>query len=153
MALANVSFCVTIDLLIYVDYDDTITFQLWYVYLFVPPSFKCAFLNFKQNVYALCHRRLARWRMWRACDVGKAKEGLENELWRRWSGGNVGEWALSVTLPTSQLIFQPFRHFTYVTAHSTALPLLHLCHRHFTYVTWLSAHYPLMMFNISMMIL
>ena len=27
---------------------------------------------------------------------------------------------------TSELILQPFRHFTYVTAHSTTLPLLHL---------------------------
>ena len=32
---------------------------------------------------------------------------------------------LSVTSPTSQLVLQPFRHFTYVTAHS---PLLHLRH-------------------------
>ena len=27
-------------------------------------------------------------------DVGEAKEGLENELWRRWSNGRVGEWAV-----------------------------------------------------------
>ena len=26
------------------------------------------------------------------CDVGQATEGLENELWRRWSDGKVGEW-------------------------------------------------------------
>ena len=45
----------------------------------------------------------------------------------------------SVALPTSQLILQPFRHFTYVTDHSTALPLLHLRHRQLTYVT---AHSP-----------
>ena len=67
-----------------------------------------------------------------SCDVGKATEGLENELWRRWSDGNIGEWAelhlcqssfsnpsvalptsqlihkLSVASPTSQLILQPF---------------------------------------------
>ena len=59
--------------------------------------------------------RLARWRKWRACDAGKAKQGLENELWRRWSNvgkgtevlenelwlrwsnGKVGEWALQRT--------------------------------------------------------
>ena len=63
----------------------------------------------------------------------------------------------SVTSPTSQLILQLFRRFTYVTAHSPTLPLLHLRHdsfsnpyfafptsqallilqpfRHFTYVT------------------
>ena len=28
------------------------------------------------------------------CDVGEATEGLENELWRRWSKGRVGEWAV-----------------------------------------------------------
>ena len=36
----------------------------------------------------------------------------------------------------AELILQHFRRFTYVTAHSTTLPLLHLRHRHFTYVTW-----------------
>ena len=46
----------------------------------------------------------------------------------------------SVTSPMSQLILQPFRCFTYVTAHSqTLLPLL-LRHRIFTYVTWRAAH-------------
>ena len=74
-------------------------------------------------------------------------EGLENELWRRWSGGKVGEWA--------ELILQTFRHFTYITTHSSTLPSLYLRHssfsnptialptsqlilqpyRHFTYVT------------------
>ena len=43
------------------------------------------------------------------CDLGEATEELEN-----------------VASPTSQLILQPFRRFTYVTAHSRALPLLHL---------------------------
>ena len=28
-----------------------------------------------------------------SCDVGQATEGLENELWRRWSDSKVGEWA------------------------------------------------------------
>ena len=41
------------------------------------------------------HGRLARWRKWKSCDVGEAKEGLENELWRRWSNGRVGEWVLT----------------------------------------------------------
>ena len=31
----------------------------------------------------LNHGRLARWRKWKSCEVGEAKEGLENELWRR----------------------------------------------------------------------
>ena len=79
------------------------------------------------------HGRLARWIKWRVCDVGEAKDGLENELWRRWSNGRVGEWAvtlvkqssfsnLSVTSPMSQLFLQPFRRFTYVRAHSPTLP-------------------------------
>ena len=34
----------------------------------------------------------------------------------------------SVASPTSQHILQPFRRFTYVTAHSPTLPLLHLRH-------------------------
>ena len=39
---------------------------------------------------------------------------------------------LSVTSPTSQLIFQPFPRFTYVTTHSPTLPLLHLRHSLFS---------------------
>ena len=35
---------------------------------------------------------------------------------------------LSVASPTSQLILQPYRRFTYVTAHSPIVPLLHLRH-------------------------
>ena len=45
-----------------------------------------------------------------------------------------------VASPTSQLILQPFRRFTFVTAQSTTPPLLHLRHRHFTYVTCRAAH-------------
>ena len=41
---------------------------------------------------------------------------------------------------TSQLIFQPFRRFTYVTAHSPILLSLLLRHKLFTYVTWWDAH-------------
>ena len=41
------------------------------------------------------HGRLSRWRKWRTSDVGEAKEGLENELRRRWSNGRVGEWAVT----------------------------------------------------------
>ena len=47
---------------------------------------------------------------------------------------------ISVALPTSQLIVQPFCCFTYVTAHSATLLLLLLRHRLFTYVTWRAAH-------------
>ena len=73
-----------------------------------------------------------------SCDVGKAAGRLKIQLWRRWSDVRVGEWGSAnpyIGSPTSQLIFQHFRRFTYVTADSTDLPLLHLRHRHFTYVT------------------
>ena len=64
-------------------------------------------------------------------DVGEATEGLYNELWRRWNGGRVGESLhlrhssfsnSSAASPTSQLILQPFRYFTYVTGTSPASP-------------------------------
>ena len=46
----------------------------------------------------------------------------------------------SVVLPTSQLILQSFRCFTYITAHSPSLLSRLLRHRLFTYVTWRAAH-------------
>ena len=58
-----------------------------------------------------------------SCNVGEETEWLENELC---SFSN-----LSVTSPTSQLILQPFRHFTF-TAHSPTVPLLHQCHSSFS---------------------
>ena len=88
-------------------------------------------------------------------DVGNVTEGLENELWRRWSDGKVGEGVValptsqltahsptfqslpirhnsfsnpSVALPTLQPILQPFRCFTYVTVHSPTSQALHLIH-------------------------
>ena len=65
-----------------------------------------------------------------SCDVGKATKGFGNELWRRWSDGNVGEWAELARWikrrACDELIFQPFRHFTYVTTHSPTLPSLYL---------------------------
>ena len=42
--------------------------------------------------------RLARWIKWRPCDVGEAKEGLENELWRSWSNGRIGKWAVTYVM-------------------------------------------------------
>ena len=55
-----------------------------------------------------------------SCDVGKATESLENE--------QSSFAKLFVASPTSELILQPFRRFTYITIHSPTLPLLHLCH-------------------------
>ena len=62
--------------------------------------------------------------------------------WRKWSARLCGASFSnpSFASPTSQLILQPFRVFTYIIAHSSTLPSLHLCHRHFTYVIWRAAH-------------
>ena len=65
---------------------------------------------------------------------------------KQWKGCriscDVGSTSFSnpyIASPLSQLILQPFHRFTYVTAHSIALALLHLRHRLFTLVT---AHSP-----------
>ena len=64
------------------------------------------------------------------CDVGEATEGVENELS---DVGEVKERLENVqSSPTSQLILEPFRRFTYVTAHSPTLPLLYLRHSSFS---------------------
>ena len=88
-----------------------------------------------------------------SCEVGKVTEELENELCYDYNYELRSFSKLPVASPMSQLILQPFRHFTYVTAHSPILPLLHLRHSSFsnpsfasvtsqvfTYVTWRAAH-------------
>ena len=55
------------------------------------------------------------------CDVGEVTERLENELCCTYI-------SISMTL----FILQPFRHFTYVTAHSPTLPSLYLRHSSFS---------------------
>ena len=67
-----------------------------------------------------------------SCDVGKATEGLENELWRRWSDGKFGEWAELIDIVIAEHILQHFLHFTYVTAHSPILSSLYLRHSSFS---------------------
>ena len=62
-----------------------------------------------------------------SCDVGKVPKGLENE--------QSSFSKLSVTSPTSQLILQPFCHFTYITAHSPTLPSLYLRHSSFSNIS------------------
>ena len=61
-----------------------------------------------------------------SCDVGKATEGLENQLLRRWSDIRIGEWGGALPL-----LHLRHRHFTYVTAHSSTLPPLYLVHSSF----------------------
>ena len=43
------------------------------------------------------------------------------------------------TSPTSQLILQPYRRFIYATAHSITSPPLHLRHRSLWAVTWVKS--------------
>ena len=61
------------------------------------------------------------------CDVGKAAEGLENELWRRWRDVRVGEWGGA----SFYIILQPLHRFTYVTGYSPTIPSLYLRHSSF----------------------
>ena len=94
-----------------------------------------------------------------SCDVGKVTEGLENEFWRRWCDGKVGEWAKLIVIVIAKLILQPFRDFTYVTTNSPTLPSLYLRHssfsnssvasstsqfilQHFRRFTYVTAHSP-----------
>ena len=91
------------------------------------------FFGFFEVVLFPVHGRLARWRKWKSCDVGEAKEELENDLWHRWSDWKQSSLSkLSVASPTSQLILQPVPRFHYVTAHSPTLPFLHLHHSSFS---------------------
>ena len=91
----------------------------------------------------------------KSCDVGKATEGLENELYLRTTHSPMLHLCHSsfsnpsFASPMSQdfhlrhlasractllalLILQAFCRFTYITAHSPTLPLLYLCHSSFS---------------------
>ena len=74
-----------------------------------------------------------------SCDVGEVPESLENELCYDYNYELCSFSNLSVTSPTSQLILQPFRLFTYATVHSPTLLSFLLRHRLFSYVTWRAA--------------
>ena len=67
-----------------------------------------------------------------SCDIGEVTERLENELCYDYNYELCSFSYRSVTSPTSQFILQPFRRFTYVTAHSRTLPLLYLRHSSFS---------------------
>ena len=60
-----------------------------------------------------------------SCNVGKATEGLENELWRKWSDGKVWEWALLMGEPPMPYLTSPYRYI-YVSHASRALESLGL---------------------------
>ena len=74
-----------------------------------------------------------------SCDVGEVMERLENELCYDYNYELCSISNRSVTSPTSQLILQPFRRFTYVTPHSPTLPLLHQRHSSFSNPSFASA--------------
>ena len=77
--------------------------------------------------------QVKRRRGWRiSCDVGEVTERLENELCYDYNYELCSFSKLSVVSPTSQPILQPFRGFTYVTAHSPTILLLHLRHSSFS---------------------
>ena len=68
---------------------------------------------------------------------------MSSNGWRMSCDGRVGDWTslhlchssfsnTSIGLPTSQLILQAFRCFTYVTAHSPTFPSFHLHHSSFS---------------------
>ena len=67
-----------------------------------------------------------------SCGVGEVTGRLENELCYDYSYELCSFSNLTVTSPTSHLILQPFPSFTYVTAHSPIISLLHLRHSSFS---------------------
>ena len=75
-----------------------------------------------------------------SCHVGEVTESLENE--------HSPFSKPSIALPTSQLILQSFRCFTYIATHSPTLLLLLLRHSFFIYVTWQAAHAFMQMISI-----
>ena len=75
-------------------------------------------------------KRRKGWRM--SCDIGEVTDRLENEQSYLQYNEQSSFSNLSVTSPTSQLILQPIRRFTYITTHSQTLPLLHLRHSSFS---------------------
>ena len=98
-----------------------------------------------------------------SCDVGEVTERLENEQssqlqsqQRSFSNPSFASpmsqalHLIHLALPTSQLILQPLRCFSYVTVHSSTLPSLYLRHKlslnspRFTYFTAHSPTLPLL---------
>ena len=77
----------------------------------------------------LLHQRLFTYVTWRAAhDTNCSLTSLNYSRYHHYRSFSN----LSITLPTSQLILQPFQHFTYITAHSPTLLSLHLHHSSFS---------------------
>ena len=106
------------------------------------------------GVLAFCIQSISyKIKMAQSVSMGGSPGELSEELVTQEKRKKSWRMKCDVISPTSQLILQPFRRFTYVTAHSSILPLLHLRHssfstllsllrRHrlFTYVTWRAPH-------------
>ena len=75
-------------------------------------------------------KRRKAWRI--SCDVGEVTQRLENELCYEYNYELYSFSNISVISPTSQLILQPYRCFTYVTAHSPTLSSHYLRHSSFS---------------------
>ena len=67
-----------------------------------------------------------------SCNVDEVTKRLENELCYVTTHELCSFSNLSFTSTSSQFILQPFSRFTYVTAHSPTLPLLHIRHSSFS---------------------
>ena len=87
---------------------------IWKIYVLVPVASSVCHLQF---YICFTAQKRPKWRMSRAHRHRDIQQSSFSNL--------------SVTSPTSQLILQPFRRFTYVAAHSPTLPLLHLRHNSF----------------------
>ena len=116
--------------------------------------------NFSAFHSRLRHGRLARLLKWRACDVGEAKERLENEMWCRWSSRRVGKWAVTLVKRRKGLAMScdggdvtesleneerfpslHLRHSSF-SKPSVALPMSQLILQSFRCFTYVTAHSP-----------
>ena len=119
----------------------------------------CPFGNKNEFPMGMYHGRLARWRRWSACDVVKRRNGwkmssahsltlpslhLRHSSFSNYSVASpTSSWLSnpSVAPSMSRLILQPFRCFTYVTAHSPTIPSLHYVtgtsHTSPVYINWI----------------
>ena len=82
-------------------------------------------LSLASRMLQALHLRHLASRPW--CKKGWGTRGPVSDIYELSSFSN-----LFVTSPTSQLILQPFRRFTYATAHSPTRPLFHVRHSSFS---------------------
>ena len=66
------------------------------------------------------------------CDVSKPTEGLENELWRRWSNGSVVEWVVTYVKWRNGCRMNRVRSYSHSRVHSPTFQSFHLRHNSFS---------------------